>query len=222
MQGNPAGDWQQLAEHYRGMYDEELLELASDFADLTEAAQQVLRNELRNRGLDEPGTACEAAKRPIPPAAPLWDTNDRPGSDDPESDAVGGDEESDLPHDYTWKTPLCECEDREHAWQIYEMLRRAGIESWIELPGSRYTWEVGGPQVMVPADQLDEAREIAAKPIPQEIVDQSKAGVQEFEAPKCPSCGAGDPVLEGVDPCNEWKCESCGKQWTESAAGLNG
>ena len=71
---------------------------------------------------------------------------------------------------------------------------------------------------MVAADQLDEAREIAARPIPQEIIDLSKMEVPDFEPPMCPSCGAADPALEGVDPVNTWCCETCGRQWIESAA----
>ena len=39
----------------------------------------------------------------------------------------------------------------------------------------------------------------------------------EFEAPKCPKCGAEDPVLESVEPTNTWLCEACGKRWTEPA-----
>jgi uncharacterized protein (DUF983 family) len=42
--------------------------------------------------------------------------------------------------------------------------------------------------------------------------------VPEYELPVCPKCGAGDPVLEGVDPFNSWLCEACGNEWTESAA----
>jgi hypothetical protein len=99
-------------------------------------------------------------------------------------------------------------------------LSRAGIESWIERPGG--DWMIGGPRVLVAADQLDEARRIAAQPIPQEIVELSKIDVPEFEPPSCPQCGAADPVLEGVDPFNTWRCEACGKQWTESAPGLDG
>ena len=70
---------------------------------------------------------------------------------------------------------------------------------------------------MVAADQLDQAREIAARPIPKEIVEQSKMQTPEFEPPVCPNCGAGDPVLESVDPVNSWRCEACGKEWSESA-----
>ena len=222
MQGNPAEDWQRLTEHYREISDEELQELAADFVDLTETAQQVLRNEMKNRGLDEPQAAGEAPKSSIRPTAPQWDRPDNPDAGDFQSNATDGNEEHDSPREYTWKTTLCACDDREQARQIYEVLKRAGIESWVEQPRSRYSMDIGSPRVLVAADQLDEAREIAARPIPQEIVDQFRMDVPEFEAPKCPKCGAEDPVLEGVDPFNSWLCETCGKQWTESAGDLNG
>jgi ribosomal protein L37AE/L43A len=147
----------------------------------------------------------------------------------PESEvSANGEEEqeSNFPHDYTWKTQLCECDGLEEAWQISEVLKQAGIESWIERPGSRRYSVVpdasmeGDLQVLVAADQLDQARAIAARPIPQEIVEQSKMQAPEFEPPVCPVCGAGDPVLEDVDPFNTWKCEACGKEWTESATAL--
>jgi hypothetical protein len=127
----------------------------------------------------------------------------------------GLDEEGAPPHEYTWKTPLCECDDRAGAWQLCEALRRVGIDSWIERHG--FSSELGGPVVTVAADQLEAARAIAARPIPQEIVDLSKMEVPEFEAPVCPKCGAEDPVLEDVEPVNSWLCEACGAQWTESA-----
>ena len=222
MQGNPAEDWQRLTEHYREISDEELQELAADFVDLTETARQVLRNEMKNRGLDEQRTAAEVPESSDRAAAPRWD---RPGNPDPgdiRSNATNGNEEDDLPKEFTWKTTLCDCDDREQAWQIHEVLKRAGIESWVEQPGSRYSFGISSPRVVVAADQLDEARTISAGPIPQEIIDQLRMDVPDFEAPKCPSCGAWDPVLEGVDPFNTWQCEACGKQWTESAADADG
>ena len=53
MQADPIAEWQRLTEHYREMSDEELGELACDFDDLTETAQQVLRSEMRSRGLGD-------------------------------------------------------------------------------------------------------------------------------------------------------------------------
>ena len=52
MQNDPLVEWQKLTETYSKMYDDELLDLAADSDDLTELAQQVLRDEMRKRGLE--------------------------------------------------------------------------------------------------------------------------------------------------------------------------
>jgi hypothetical protein len=211
MQADPIQEWHRLTEHYREMSDGELFNLDADFGDLTETAQQALRQEMWARGLDKLQAAGEAfanADRPWPPPP------DSPGSlsttAGPSLDAPDADLEADLPHEYTWKTLLSECEGSEQAWQLSEVLRRAGIESWIERP------MVGILQLLVAADQLDRARSIAASPIPPEIVELSRMEVPEFDPPYCPACGAEDPVLESADPCNRWLCESCGMEWLES------
>ena len=107
------------------------------------------------------------------------------------------------PHEYTWKTLLCECETSEQALELREALRRAGIESWVEGPrtDSRYV-RTGreNPRVLVAADQLDAARAIAANPIPQEIADESQDEVPEFVEPKCPKCGADDAGARRCGP----------------------
>jgi len=225
MHDNPAADWQSLAEHYRSMYDEELDNLADDFGNLTETAQQVLRNELSNRGLPGPGDKPAAAATPESFAGQRWASGvDPDAAGDRSGDAGQGEEddrteddrtEDDRPKEFTWKTLLCECETADQAYQIREMLKRAGIESWVERPGSRSS--VFTPRVVVAADQLDEAIEIARRPIPQEIIDETKMEVPEYEPPRCPSCGAEDPTLESAEPTNSWLCEACGKQWTEPA-----
>lgn len=203
MFANPADDWRALTENYRSMSDEQLCELAESFADLTPIAQQVLRDEMKLRKLGDPQAPVRGR-----------DANDVPASADiGDGSAV----------EYTWKTLLCQCDSPEEAWQIAEVLRRAGIESWIEGPrsyayssGSEHTsLDVGSQSVRVAADQLDEARIIISRPIPQEIVEESQATAPEYEPPVCPQCGAADPVLENTDPVNEWKCESCGAEWVD-------
>ena len=228
MHDNPAEDWQGLTEAYRQMGDEELEQVAEDFGDLTPTAQEVLRGEMKSRGLGDPlaprtfsqasFAATEQAGEDPPDEGPLrWaSTVDPDGGDSQADESKGGDEEDDGPREYTWKTLLCACEDRDHAWQVTEALRRAGIESWIEQPGRG--WVIGGPHVVVAADQLDQAREVAARPIPRDIVEMSKAEVPEFVPPRCPACGAEDPVLESAEPTNQWLCEACGKQWSEPVA----
>jgi hypothetical protein len=204
------------------------LELAADSGNLTEQAQQVLGNEIRKRGLDEP-RADRTAARLIDPmieraAIALGVDPDAPELVPDTSEAEDDSEDRERPREYTWKTLLCECEGREAAWQICEVLRQAGIESWVEGPGGSYSpysqLDQSTPRILVPADRFDEARAIVARPIPKEIVEQSKMQLPEFDLPVCPKCGAGDPVLEDVDPVNSWLCEACGNQWTESAADL--
>jgi len=218
MQANPLEEWQRLSELYREKNEEELRELANDFTDLTETAQQVLRDEMRKRSMGDPGAPHVAQNHADSPHAdpnPLATLLHEPQNHG--YDPFFGQEETDQPHEYTWKTPLCECEDREEMWQLSEVLRRAGIESWIEQPGSRYSFGAVNPRLLVAADQLEQARTVATQPIPQEIIEQSKIDQPEFEPPPCPQCGAKDPVLQAVDPANSWLCEVCGKQWTDSA-----
>jgi len=211
MQRDTLADWQSLTQLYREMSDDELYALNADIADLTEVAQQVLRDEMRSRGLDRQRVANEEPKISESSAAPEWD---------PSGDAPGPGREtgqSDSPGEYTWKVPLCECDDSERAWQIQEVLREAGIESWIDSPRSITYLDFGNPRILVAADQLEQANAILARPIPQAIVDQSKIQLPDFESPVCPNCRAKDPVLVSVNPLNTWRCETCGKQWTDSA-----
>jgi len=48
---DPAGEWRQLSERYRGMSDEELVVLARQSSALTDAAQQALTQEIFYRKL---------------------------------------------------------------------------------------------------------------------------------------------------------------------------
>lgn len=214
MEIDRAAEAQRLIEHYRQMYDAELLNLAADSANLTEIAQQVLRDEMRLRGLADRGRPRDRRDSTAPPRnepflpPSQWET----AANLPVADEDG--EEEHPAHGFTWKTLLCECDTREQAWQIREVLRRAGIESWIETPAS-YSIDLSGPRVVVPADRLDQAREIASQPIPQDIIDESTMKVPEYELPSCPRCGATDPVLESVDPVNTWACEACGAGWSD-------
>jgi hypothetical protein len=240
-------EWQRLTEHYREMTDDELRELAADFTDLTNTAQQVMLSEMQSRGLGNPGAASVTPElpRPAPIASPTPRPNHAPdvpdsiagrlallfGACEPElvPDAPPAGAEANGPVDYTWKTILCDCDTVEQARQIQEVLRRAGIESWTERPqefSSTYARLTGlpnlqligaaRPRILVAADQLDQARALAANPIPSEIVTESQAELPDFTPPSCPNCGAPDPILEGVDPVNSWKCEQCGRKWTDS------
>ncbi len=234
MFGNAADEWRALTGHYRSMVDGELLELADDFNNLTATAQQALRDEMRLRKLGDPqAPAATRAFRPAPippPAVPpaASDSRDRAalafGARPPEPVAsAAAPPTATGPVEYTWKTLLCTCDSDEQAWQIHEMLRRAGVDSWIEGPGTyanssgsqEGSFDTGSRRIMVAADQLDEARVLAEQPVPADIVEQSKISPPEYEPPVCPRCGAADPLLEDVDPVNAWKCEACGMEWSD-------
>lgn len=214
MSNDPAEDWRRLTGLYRAMSDLELHELAADFANLTGMAQQVLHDELRRRGLNLPLAQREVLMNGVPLLRP------RPFAMPADASVAGAGR--DLPVEYTWKTLLCDCDEPEQAWQICEVLRQAGIESWIEGPG-RYSLhaelDLTNPRVLVAADQLDEARTIAARPISPEIAELSKMKLPDFEPPPCPRCGAQDPLLEAVHSFNVWKCEVCGQQWSDGGNG---
>ncbi len=235
MQIDPVLEWQRLTEEYRQKGEGELLELARDFTDLTQPAQQALRQEMRSRGMGDPEnpesiTALQSAPQesPQPPVAlsnarnPLEIASGAFGALPPQPvpDPRDAEVQANGPHEYTWKTPLCECETSEQARELVEALQKAGIDSWVDSTGSRSRYamsDLGYPRVLVAADQLDQARVIAAQPIPQKIVDDTKEEEADFVEPKCPKCGSDDVVPEGVDPENTWRCEQCDEQWTETS-----
>src|SRR3954469_5067735 len=129
MQEDPVRYWQDLTDNYRQMSDGELLELAEKPEDLTDVAQQVLRDEMKRRPLDRPRPETGAPKGPAMHLHRPATVNCEPAR--ARSLARDGDEATDLPHEYTWKTDLCECNTRDEAADLASALKNAGIDSWI-------------------------------------------------------------------------------------------
>jgi hypothetical protein len=212
MQSDPRAEWERLTHFYAEKSDEELVDLAEDFGNLTDVAQQVLRDEMRKRKLIAPEGKAVADQRPVFGGWNRAETEEKQESDG-EAQDVGEDDESgdDVPRAY-----LCECEDSEQVDQLGEALRRAGIESFAEnLHAPLADRDFYTRRIFVRADQLERARDVAARPIPQDIIDQSRVKVEDFEPPACPKCGAEDPLLESVKPSNNWRCENCGARWSD-------
>jgi len=207
MQNDPGSEWERLTRFYAGKNDEELLELAEDFGNLTEVAQQVLRDELKKRKLP-----ASDAQTPAAPDNRFGGWSPAQPSRTPGPKSAAHPTPSDESNEYTWRTQLCECDTDEQANLLHMTLMDAGIQSWVEFPDPERKLGLTLPKIFVPADQLEQARQIAAQPIPQEIVDEAKAA---FVAPACPKCGARDPLLESVDSSNHWSCESCGAEWAD-------
>ena len=219
MQADPMEEWRRLTTHYGEMGDVEIRELANQINDLTDTARQILRDELKRRDISEKSLSSQATNRDAvdnDSAAVHWDSREvSPQGADDDIAEIGSVE-------YTWKTGLCRCDSIDEAAQRGEMLRRAGIESWVQRPGARFVvpWlelGVGDLQINVAADQLEQARAIMAHPIPQDIIDEIKEeqSTPAYEIPSCPKCKAEDPTLESVQPSNNWFCESCGYTWSD-------
>ncbi len=223
MQQDLMEEWRRLTALYGEMGDIEIRDLADQINDLTPNAQQILRDELKKRGVSEKHSSGPAqGKRDDDSAAVHWD-----GREDSDLDPNGDASETGAP-EYTWKTGLCRCDSIDEAAQRGEMLRRAGIECWVQRPGSRFVvpWleiGVGDIQINVAADQLDQARAVVSQPIPQDIIDQVKEeeSTPAYEIPVCPKCGAADPTLESVELSNNWLCESCGQTWSDPVPDSN-
>jgi hypothetical protein len=220
---DPMSEFAELRQNYEQMLDGELEELDRDKNDLSPTAQGVLLEELKKRGLGAWGKReSEKVERK---------SVDEAGSDDgdesdepaPAADAVYDERGQFVDTSgkvFTYKTLLCECNEVEWAYQLNELLRRNGIDSWVSVPG-RGRNDPGLPtKVEVGADQLEQAKIVIAQPMPQEIIkmfQEMNEDVQEFEIEHCPACGAEDPTLEGVEPVNQWLCESCGHTWSDEA-----
>lgn len=216
MQSDPVEEWHRLSALYSEMGDIEIEELADQINNLTPTAQDVLRAELKKRGITAESNAPRLKTRHQADDAEVhWQQEQDTGADADPSD------ESSSPN-YTWKVALCRCESLDEAAARCEMLRRAGIDSWIQRPGVQFVvpWLEGGVgdfQINVGADQLDEALPILDEPIPREIIEQMReeAAAAEYELPTCPQCGSPDPILESVEPTNTWLCESCDHTWSD-------
>jgi hypothetical protein len=212
-------EWRRLTTLYSEMGDVEIEELADQVNDLTPAAQGVLCDELKKRGISCDRSAPQALAPPPENAAEVHWLQEQNTAADGDLELAEGDGSAQR---YTWKVALYRCESLDEAAARSEMLRRAGIDSWIQRPGARFVvpWleiGVGDIQINVAADQLDQAQSIVAQPIPQDIIAELKeqAATPEYELPTCPKCGAPDPTLESVEPSNNWLCESCGNTWSD-------
>jgi len=102
----PAGESLRLAQHYREMSDEEIIELAQHPSELTELAQVALAQEVWSRRLKMPPTEAPAKQGRIPP---------------PDES-----EESPYAEDRQLLT-LCMVWSQQDAWQLQNLLDTAGI-----------------------------------------------------------------------------------------------
>jgi hypothetical protein len=190
-----AEQYQELTALYGSYGDGELVELGRGMADLTETAQEVLKGELKRRGLT------------IAAAAP------------PVEARVFTDEEMSDMRSYAALAPA-ECtfefEDDRGASAAYYALTVADIRA-IVLSAQSTRGEVRGPRVVVTPKDAERAAAILSRPLEGELRPVADEP-EEFAVPRCPACGGDETLLESADPVNQWRCDDCGEVWLEEAA----
>ena len=236
-------EWQRLSEHYREMSEDELRQLAADFADLTSTAQQALRSEIRNRGLGDPqrkqcGSSVECAacrERIVTAPLPLRNAPSDPVDDIafgaafgpraeivPDTPYAGA--EVDGPVEYTWKTPLCECDTLQEANELSLALKQAGIDNWIEDRETERLLCLREPRFdesARPRRRRSARAGARHRRLSHSVRHRRGVSVENsrLHAAFMPQMRAPDPVLEGVDPANSWKCDQCGQNWSDPVPG---
>jgi hypothetical protein len=112
---------------------------------------------------------------------------------------------ADAPEDCTF-----EFTDIEEALMAQSLLRSAGIESVVP------TSEIGSvdtPRLVVAPADVHTAELLLSRPT--HTGSEDEVG---FVEPVCPKCGTPDPLLESVEPTNQWRCEACNHLWRDSEA----
>jgi hypothetical protein len=189
-----AEQYQELTALYGSYGDGELVELGRGMADLTEMAQEVLKGELKRRGL-----AVAPAAKPV------------------EARVLTDEDLSDMRSYAAFAPAECtfEFEDDRGASAAYYALTVADIEA-IVLSGST-KGDVRGPRVVVTPKDAERAAAILSRPLEGELRPVADEAA-EFALPSCPACGGEETLLESADPVNQWRCDDCGEVWLEDAA----
>ncbi len=195
---DPVEGTRRLQTLYARMYDDELLALAEDGSDLTDAAREALQSELANRHLilaiketppDEPSGDFDLPPSELASVARVWNIN----------------------------------EARQHK----TILDAAGIPSYFgpdnvddlsQLP-SNFDREI---EVKVWERQQQYALGALGQGLPQDPADQQQNAACEIQ---CPKCHSTEIVFEGLDgdasgtstPDSKynWSCDACGNQWKD-------
>jgi predicted nucleic-acid-binding Zn-ribbon protein len=214
----PAGEFHHLSEHYRGMSDGELLDLARQPSELTEMAQQALASEIAHRHLKvEP-------EKPAPPQPQVWTPPETPDADDPY------DEDRRL-------VTLCTVWSQADAEQVQELLGAAAIPFFMGQEKATSVDAVTsnfaeGVDVAVMSIGLSWAREIMQhyEPINDQTPKEEKEEQDGELLVRCPKCRSTEVVFEELAAPAEgkpspqilspqvfkWICDSCGHEWEDN------
>jgi hypothetical protein len=208
-----AGEWRRLAEHYRQMTDEELLALARQISELTEGAQDALKQEISNRRLKIPRE--EPPRRPEPPPDVSEDADD-PYAEDRELTQIATvwSLRDALKLQYVLDVagiPFYMGDEKATAADAVTSNFANGVPVKIMRVGWPWAWQA--MQNYFPADEpADEKVDFESENFKVEV--------------RCPKCRSTDVIFERLVsvPGNgdgrpgskfKWTCDSCGHEWED-------
>lgn len=202
---DPIAEWRNLSERYRQMTDEELLDLADESSELTDAAQQALSQEMSHRGLKI------APKKPTAPPIP-----------EPEYDSAYAEDRELIDYCTVWSLP--------DALQVQRLLDAAGIPFFmgaekatgVDAVTSDFT---KGVSVQIMRIGVPWARQAMQHYAPENDPDAKQVEELDELPVRCPKChstevifgslGSEEEITEGTTSKLDWTCDSCGHRWED-------
>ena len=202
---DPERERQKMAEHYASLTDGELLKIALDMHELTDEAQQALREEASRRSLELADVQAPSPCQDVPEFDELVAVG--------QYASLG---EADLAKGALESAGI-------GCWLADDNTIRM---NWF------YANALGGIKVCVHSKDAEAAAEVLEQPIPESF---DVEGVGEFEQPRCPKCGSLEVLAEGRNDGSAYaiawimslplplrhrahKCGACGEEWVEESA----
>lgn len=211
---DPAGESLRLAEHYRRLTDDELIEIVRHSKELTETAQQALALEVSSRKLTVPANEPPVVMRPAP-SLKAFDDPDPQTEDDP----------------YAEDRKLFEIRkvwSEADARRLERVLDIAGIPFFMGREKATSVEEVtsnfaeGVPVSIMRIGWPWAYDAIYRNYFPKDEVPEPSYEDAGDVAIHCPRCGSTDVVFEKlVDepeasaPKYQWTCDNCGYEWKD-------
>jgi DNA-directed RNA polymerase subunit M/transcription elongation factor TFIIS len=211
----PASESLRLAENYRQMSDDELIDLAQHPSELTDMAQGILAQEISSRKLK------------VPPPEDQLSQGRLAAREDAQDSESAYEEDRELVH-------LCTVWSRRDAEQLQNRLLDAGIPFCIGPEKVASVDEVrsnfaDGLDLLVMRVAMNSALTALKYYDPQDEPDELKDTESEELAIHCPKCHSTDVVFEhsdGIDPEDkdeddtitqkfDWECAACGYKWED-------
>jgi DNA-directed RNA polymerase subunit M/transcription elongation factor TFIIS len=210
----PAAESLRLAEHYRRLSDDELIELAQDASELTELAQGALKQEILERKLKVP------AKEP----------------ERPQPEPQFSESEDEYAEDRSL-VELCTVWSRNDALKVQELLSAVDIPFFmgperattVDKITSRFS---DGVPVGVMQIGFPWAHEAIRNYVPKDAPPEPNDDAEDADI-RCPKCHSTDVVFEHLSDDSkdgksstsqrfDWTCASCGHSWEDDGVESNG